>query len=235
VKATVQVIVTDNYGTRIDVVTVVAKVQGAGTFASGSNTLTGTTHVGYLALNGAPTGQTISITVTDGAGASSTKTIVPLANLQADPNLNRLEFVLPSQGGGGGGAAPAPPSPTPTPTPWAPPESLGLQPAYNSQLSAPVTLKWTAQPGAESYSVFLEYFAPNSTSGQFVTDPNVKYPASTLSWTWDGKTTKDLLVASGSPLLPAGSTAPAGTYYWNVFFWAGNTSYKVGSSQFKLQ
>jgi hypothetical protein len=91
-RATIQGIVFDSAGQRVDGAVVTGKVLGAGTFANGSDTLSVTTQQGSYALNGAPTGQTVLVTITKDGFIPRQQTVVPLANLQGDPNQNRLDF-----------------------------------------------------------------------------------------------------------------------------------------------
>jgi hypothetical protein len=91
-RATIQGTIFDSQGNRVDAATVVGKILGAGTFANGSDTLTVTTQLGSFALNGAPTGATVLVTVTKEGFATRQQTIVPLANLQGSPDQNRMNF-----------------------------------------------------------------------------------------------------------------------------------------------
>jgi hypothetical protein len=91
-RATIQGVVFDDLGSRLDGVTVTGKVLGSGTFANGSDTLSVSTQIGSYSLNGAPTGATIMITATKQGMTTRQQTIVPLSNLQGDTTLNRVSF-----------------------------------------------------------------------------------------------------------------------------------------------
>jgi hypothetical protein len=91
-RATIQGIVFDDLGSRLDGVTVTGKVLGSGTFANGSDTLSVSTQIGSYSLNGAPTGATIMITASKAGMTTRQQTIVPLSNLQGDTTLNRVSF-----------------------------------------------------------------------------------------------------------------------------------------------
>ena len=91
-RATIQGIVFDDLGSRLDGVTVVGKVLGSGTFSNGSDALSVSTQIGSYALNGAPTGATILITATKAGMTTRQQTIVPLSNLQGNTTLNRVSF-----------------------------------------------------------------------------------------------------------------------------------------------
>ncbi|MBC7543562.1 MAG: Ig-like domain-containing protein [Candidatus Sericytochromatia bacterium] len=91
-RATIQGVVVDDKGVRLDGVTVTGKVLGAGTFSNGSDTLTVTTQVGSYALNGAPTGSTILITASKVGLTRRQRTIVPLSNLQGSTDINNVSF-----------------------------------------------------------------------------------------------------------------------------------------------
>ena len=91
-RATIQGVVFDANGVRLDGVTVTGQVLGSGTFANGSDVLTVTTQAGSYALNGAPTGATILVTASKAGLSARRQTIVPLSNLQGDTTLNRVSF-----------------------------------------------------------------------------------------------------------------------------------------------
>jgi hypothetical protein len=91
--ATVHGIVYDDLQQRVSDATVTAKVlSGAGKFPNGSDTLTTTTQVGAYALHGVPSGSTVLVTVSKDGFTSREQTVIPLANLQGNPDANRLDF-----------------------------------------------------------------------------------------------------------------------------------------------
>ena len=81
-NATITGSVLDDLGNQVDGITVTGKVLGARTFSNGSDTLVTTTQIGSYALNGAPTGSTILITVGKDGYTTRQQTLVPLSNLQ---------------------------------------------------------------------------------------------------------------------------------------------------------
>ncbi|MBC7542743.1 MAG: Ig-like domain-containing protein [Candidatus Sericytochromatia bacterium] len=91
-RATVQGVIYDDLGTRLDGATVTGKLLGAGTFDNGSDTLSMTTQIGSYALNGAPTGSTILVTASKAGFTKRQQTIVPLANLQGNTTINNVTF-----------------------------------------------------------------------------------------------------------------------------------------------
>jgi hypothetical protein len=135
-KATIHGVVFDDTLQRLSDVSVTGKVLGAGTFANGSDTLTTSTQVGSYSLNGAPTGQTILITVTKNGFTTRQKTIVPLANLQGDPSANKLDFGSDTQTGGVQNDAAFAMSDRPEVTTMTPkPDSTGVDPATTFTLT----------------------------------------------------------------------------------------------------
>ncbi|MBC7542716.1 MAG: Ig-like domain-containing protein, partial [Candidatus Sericytochromatia bacterium] len=91
-RATIQGVIFDDLGSRLNGVTVTGKLLGAGTFDNGSDTLSVVTQIGSYALNGAPTGATILVTAHRAGFTTRQQTIVPLANLQGDTSINRVTF-----------------------------------------------------------------------------------------------------------------------------------------------
>ncbi|MBC7541450.1 MAG: Ig-like domain-containing protein [Candidatus Sericytochromatia bacterium] len=91
-RATIQGVVFDDLGSRLDGVTVTGKLLGAGTFSNGSDTLVVTTQIGSYALNGAPTGSTILVTAGKAGFTTRQQTIVPLSNLQGNTTINNVTF-----------------------------------------------------------------------------------------------------------------------------------------------
>lgn len=91
--ATVTGIVYDDMQQRVSDATVTAKILGGShTFANGSDTMTTTTQVGAYALMGVPSGATVLVTVSKDGMTRREQTIIPLANLQGNPDANRLDF-----------------------------------------------------------------------------------------------------------------------------------------------
>jgi hypothetical protein len=91
--ATVTGIVYDDLQQRVSDATVTARIlSGRGAFANGSDTLTTTTQVGAYALMNVPSGATVLVTVSKDGFTRREQTIIPLANLQGNPDANRLDF-----------------------------------------------------------------------------------------------------------------------------------------------